>query len=243
VLTVGGVNDGTNRLWYDGSCPCSGALYPENSAWSFNAFGDFNKPNVSAPAVSVRTANGMSASGTSIAAPIVSGIASQLFARNPAMFTAWPETMRAIIMAGANRRVALPTGGTSNDHEGVGTVETLWAHRVLVDSTYGGWANGTVYKGDSLTRSFSVTAGQQVRVALAWDSHTAGTMFDKTDTLTADLDLTVTFPGGANTSLTYDNSYEFVSFTAPQTGTVSIRVSQPRFDRASEYWSLAWLRW
>lgn len=92
-------------------------------------------------------------------------------------------------------------------------------------------------------KTFTVTGGKQVRVALTWDSHTSGTMFDKTDTLTADLDLKVTYPGGTRYSLTYDNSYEFVSFTATTTGMVTITVSQPRFDRASEYWSLAWLKW
>ena len=68
-------------------------------------------------------------------------------------------------------------------------------------------------------------------------------MFTKTDTLAADLDLSVTYPGGAVASSSWDNSYEFVSFTAPQAGNVTITVRQPRFDRASEYWSLAWLKW
>jgi len=244
VLTVGGVNDGNSTLWYDGfPCPCSGALWDENAAWAFNPHGDFNKPNVSAPAVSVRTANGISGSGTSIASPITAGIAAQIFARDPATFGVWPEAMRSIIMAGANRRVPLPGGGVNADHEGVGTVETLWSHRVFVKGVNGGWDKGSVLKGAALSRTFTVAAGQKVRIALTWDSHTAGAMFTKTDTLTADLDLSVNYPGGAIASSSWDNSYEFVSFTAPQAGNVTITVRQPRFDRASEYWSLAWLKW
>jgi hypothetical protein len=48
VLTVGGMNDGTGQLWYDGTCPCSGAKWDENPSWSFNPHHDFNKPNLSA---------------------------------------------------------------------------------------------------------------------------------------------------------------------------------------------------
>jgi len=243
VLTVGGVNDGTRRLWYDSSCPCSGALWDEDPDWPFNSHGDFNKPNVSAPAVGVETANGKRASGTSVAAPIVSGIAAQLFARNPTTFKAWPEAMRAIIMAGANRRLPLPGGSTSTDHEGVGTVHAHWAHRVYSNGPYGGWTKGTMEKDATATKTFSVSAGQRVRIALAWDSHTTGTMFDKTDRLKADLDLVVTYPGGTKKSISYDNANEFVSFQAPSSGTVTVKVVQSRFDGASEHWALAWLRW
>lgn len=237
------MNDATDTLWYDGEpCPCSGAQWKERENAPYNPHGDFNKPVVSAPAVNVRTANGSSASGTSVAAPIVSGIAAQLFARDPATFGAWPEAMRAIVMAGSPRRVPLPGGGTSTEQEGVGTVNALWAHRIFVQGTYGGWAKGTMTASDTITRTFSVEAGQRVRVVLTWDSHTSGTMFDKTNTLTADLDLSVSYPGGSANSLSWDNASEFVSFTAPTTGTVTITIRKPRFDRASEYWALAWLK-
>lgn len=243
VLTVGGVKDSTNELWYDNVAPKEGALYRENPAWLFNPHGDFNKPNVSAPAVGVETANSNKTKGTSIASPIVAGIAAQLFARNPTTFSTWPEAMRAIIMAGAIRRVPLPGGGTSTDHEGVGTVDALYSHRIFVNGSYGGWTKGTMTEGETVTQTFTVSAGDEVRVALAWDSHTSGTMFEKTDTLTADLDLSVTYPGGSGISVSWDNSYEFVSFTAPQSGPVTIQVTQPRFDHPYEHWGLAWLHW
>ena len=69
------------------------------------------------------------------------------------------------------------------------------------------------------------------------------TMFDKTDTLTADLDLLVSYPGGSRSSLTNDNNYEFVGFTAPSSGTVTVNVSKARFDASLEYWGLAWLHY
>ena len=245
VLAVGGMNDATNELWYDAACPCSGAQWEERTSAqgaSYNAHGDFNKPDVSAPAVNVRTANGLSASGTSVATPIVSGIAAQLLARDSTL-AAWPEAMRALIMAGAVRRLPLPgVAGVNTDHEGVGTVHALWAHRIFVNTTYGGWTKGSMTASSNITQTFTVAAGQRVRVVLTWDSHTSGTIFDKVDTLTADLDLAVTYPGGGANSLSFDNASEFVSFTAPSAGTVTIRVNKSRFDRSSEFYALAWVK-
>ena len=243
VLTVGGMNDGTSRLWYDPTCPCSGSLWDEDPDWPFNGHGDFNKPDVSAPAVDVETANGWRNKGTSVAAPIVSGIAAQLFARNRSVFRVWPEAMRAIIMAGAIRRVPLPGGGTNTDHEGVGTVDARYAQRIYLGGAYGGWARGKMQKGTTLTKSFSVSTGQNVRVVLAWDSHTSGSVLDKTDALMSDLDLVVSYPGGKKTSTSMDNASEAVAFKVPSSGTVRITVSQTRFDRSSEYWGLAWVHW
>ena len=80
----------------------------------------------------------------------------------------------------------------------------MYAHKIY-DGTSGGYDKGSLAKGAALTRTFSVTAGQKVRVALTWDSHTAGAdNYSLTDTLTADLDLSVTYPGGFVRSMTYD---------------------------------------
>ena len=94
----------------------------------------------------------------------------------------------------------------------------------------------------NVTQSFSVTAGQRVRIDLAWDSSTSGSIFDKIDTLTTDLDLSVSYPGGTKQSLSWDNSYEHVAFTAPSSGTVTITVRKVRFDGPTSYWGLAWLK-
>ena len=148
VLTVGGVNDrnsggtGDDILWFGSD----GASYrdPDGTAW--NPHGDFNKPNLSAPAVSVRTANGTIGDGTSISSPIVAGIGAQLLARSPSLAT-WPEAARAVLMAGANRRTPLPGGGFSRDHEGVGTASARWSNRVLDNGLWGGWTFGIDERG------------------------------------------------------------------------------------------------
>jgi hypothetical protein len=232
---------GDDRLWY--AAGGDGASYrdPSNTAW--NQHGDYNKPNVSAPAVSVRTANGTTGSGTSIASPIVAGIAAQLVARAPSL-AAWPEGTRALIMAGAVRRVPLAGGGRSSDHEGVGTVSAHWSNRALDSGIWGGWTIGTLDSGgDRYERSISVVKGQPVRVALAWSSHTSGSSnLGKSDVLTADLDLVVRQPNGAvSGSFTIDNSYEWVDVTANATGTMRLEVRSSRFDASQEPFGLAWI--
>lgn len=244
VMTVGGVDDrqtggvGDDRLWYvPGS---DGAAYRDRTDAAWNQHGDYNKPNLSAPAVNVRTANGTYGSGTSIASPIVAGIAAQLVARAPSL-AAWPEATRAILMAGSVRRTPLPSGGMSADHEGVGTANALWANRVLDNGPFGGYRTGA-FQGTTLSYSIPVVQGQQVRVALAWSSHTSGTSnTGKADVLASDLDLVVRQPSGSTTgSYTFDNSYESVTVTAASTGTMRLEVQATRSHASQEPFAIAW---
>ncbi|HEY7526248.1 MAG TPA: S8 family serine peptidase, partial [Candidatus Limnocylindria bacterium] len=249
VLTVGGVNDrGTksradDRIWYaPGS---NGSNWFDRPSDPWNAHGDYNKPNLVAPAVSVRTANGLAASGTSVATPIVSGIAAQLIANQPVL-AAWPEGARAVLMAGAVHRVPMPDGSRNVDHEGVGMASAYWTHLIAHagDGTYGGYRLGAMQAGDRVTQTISVRAGDRLRVALAWNSHTAGASnLSKTDVLRTDLDLRVIAPDGADAgSFTIDNAYEFVELTMPTGGTATIEIQQTRFDGSSETYGLAWAK-
>ena len=230
VLTVGGVDDrgtasrGDDRIWYVPGSNGSNFLDPPGTAW--NKHGDFNKPDIAAPAVGVRTANGLAASGTSVAAPIVAGIAAQVMARAPRL-AAWPEAVRAIIMAGAVYRTPMPDGSINVDHGGAGSVSALWASRILGegDGKYGGSTFATLKPGEEPIIEIAVKAGQRIRVALSWSSHTSGGMLGKTDQLTADLDLEITLPGGTTAgSYSLDNANEWVDFTSPTSGTARIQV-------------------
>jgi hypothetical protein len=246
VLTVGGVDDrgtgstGDDRVWFQPGSNGSNYRDPSSTAW--NTHGDFNKPNVAAPAVNVVTANGQGASGTSIASPITAGVAAQLMARAPTL-AVWPEAVRAIITAGALRRTPMPDGSLNADHEGAGTVSALWSNRILVagGGSYGGYKLGVMDAGQPESQTISVLAGQRVRVALSWSSHTSGGNLAKTDVLASDLDLRVTLPGGAVVgSYTFDNADEWVDFTASQAGTVTVQIVSDRFEASSEPYGLAW---
>lgn len=248
VLTVGGTDDrgtggrGDDRIWYVPGSNGSNFLDPAGTSW--NQHGDFNKPNLSAPAVNVRTANGLGASGTSVASPIVAGIAAQLIARSPTL-GAWPEGIRAILMASALHRTPMPDGSINVDHEGAGTASALWANRIIgqSDGPYGGISLGTMTAGQRPTVQVAVSAGQRVRVALAWSSHTSGAALGKSDVLTADLDLRVVHPNGATSgSYTIDNANEWIEFTSPASGVARIEVLTDRFDAAAEPYALAWVK-
>ncbi|HEX5578406.1 MAG TPA: S8 family serine peptidase, partial [Candidatus Limnocylindria bacterium] len=249
VLTVGGVDDrGTakrsdDRIWYVPGSNGSNWLDRTSDAW--NRHGDYNKPNLLAPAVGVRTANGLAASGTSVATPIVAGVAAQLLHNEPVL-AAWPEGARAVLMAGAVHRVKMPNGSRNVDHEGVGMTSASWTNLIAQpgDNQFGGYLIGALSPGQEPAQQISVRAGDRLRVALAWNSHTGGSgNLSKTDVLRADLDLRVIGPDGANAgSYTIDNSYEFVELTIPSTGTATIEIRQSRFDGASETFGLAWAK-
>jgi hypothetical protein len=250
VLTVGGIDDRgsvdrhDDRMWHvPGS---NGSNYRDVPGTAWNAHGDYNKPNVSAPAASVRTANGLAASGTSIASPIVAGIAAQLIARVPSLALR-PEATRAIIMAGAINHSPMPDGSINADVEGTGTASALWANRVLNggDGPWGGNRVGAMTAGQVITQDISVVAGQRVKVVVSWNSRTSGSeISSRTDRLTADLDLRVIQPDGSVAgSYTFDNNYEWVEFTAAHTGTFRIQVNARRFEASAERFGLAWAKW
>lgn len=249
VVAVGGVDDrGTasrtdDVVWYAPGANGANWLDPPGTAW--NAHGDFNKPNLVAPAVGVRTANGLAASGTSAATPIVAGVAAQVMANQPTLLS-WPEGTRAILMAGATHHVPMPDGSSNADHEGVGMTSAAWSNRIAVpgDGQYGGYRIGALSSGQSVTQQIAVQAGDRLRVAVAWNAHTQGSSnLNLSDGLHADLDLRLRLPNGAvSGSYTLDNAYEFVEVTAPTSGVATIEIVEARFDGTSERYGLAWAK-
>jgi subtilase family protein len=255
VLTVGGIDDKNSTTWADDTLwyktpadPSNGACWndPAGTAWNPNPDPDFNKPEVTAPAYSVRTANSLSASGTSVASPMVAGIAAQLIARSPAQLETRPYAVKALIMAGAIDGVPLPSGTYDTDHGGVGLASAKWANQALVlgGGSTGGYLTGTASSITTYTSTFSVLNNQKVQIALVWDSKTSGAdNWAKVDTNATDLDLIVTLPDGSQvTSDSATNQYEFVDFGTIN-GTVTVKVVVYRLSAGSSPYALAWTKY
>jgi hypothetical protein len=244
IITVGNYNDGGTTGNSD-DVMSSSSCYGDPTS----PHGDREKPEVSAPGSSITTTYCSSpstctgtASGTSFSAPHVVGCAALLMQRNT-ILQSWPESVKAVLMASAV--VNLEGATRISDVDGAGGIECDSADDVVRGAS--GGEQHTILSASSFpkTYTFTATAGQTVRVVIAWDSETSalsGTTPPATDTLKADLDLFIKSPSGSyiTDSAKWDNSYEIVEFTAPQTGTYTAEIVSFRFEGTSEFLGFAW---
>ncbi|MBN2003738.1 MAG: S8 family serine peptidase, partial [Anaerolineae bacterium] len=244
VITVGGINDQGNTNWSDdtmyqvpGTNEGSSYLDPGSS------HGDREKPEIAAPAQDI-TSLGLNdvpqtRSGTSHAAPQVAGLVALLMHDN-AELKNWPTAVKAILMASAMHNVE----GDSrlSDEDGAGSIDASRAYTIAHhyrndgDTCWGWscwWAVNTTSTyptpGNWLRQSFFATQGDLIRVAIAWWSEADPppaypTLGD--DALTSNFDLYVWDSNGnlvsSGYSASWDNNYEIVQFSAPQTGIYEI---------------------
>ena len=159
-----------------------------------SAHGDRELPEISANGTSV-TAVGLTMSGTSMASPVVAGVAA-LLQDTHSSIGIWPEACRAILMAGATRNVVDDTwwqdvSGNVDAEDGAGAINALESHRIAQTrrgpaggGAQRGWDAGLLKSGDFDRNGLSefayrvrVPSGpfwrigrRHVKVALAWDS-------------------------------------------------------------------------
>ena len=236
---------------------------------------DHEKPEVVAPSVNI-TAVGLDGqtrtkSGTSFAAPMVTGEAALLMHHSPLLET-WPEAQRAIIMASATHNIegpqGIPTNGTDYK-DGVGGINADLADQIAqsrgaANSTPATACTASCWWGEAITPSsftngvrnyyFQAQAGDRVRVAASWWSNsdcTNVTTACNTDVLSTRLGLTLVAPDGTAVSVSnsWDNNYELVppdsndnGLILRQAGTYTIRISQQEFSEGSNSLGVAWVR-
>ncbi len=212
--------------------------------------GDREKPEVAAPGTNI-TSTIMTTpgncdtadvgSGTSYSAPMVAGLAADLIQVRPTL-AIYPESMKALILAGARDNVE---GAVSwSEKDGAGGVNALASYESAVNNRYRWyWATAGTFNSSGFFNIDMgwVNAGQRVKVALVWDSNASpGSNNYSVDWLFADLDLNVVGPGDVQWSSSWDNSYEVVDFTAHASGNFQIRVKKYRFDGSDEFFAVAW---
>lgn len=240
VVTVGSYDDRNSTFWPDDVMSSfSSTLNP--LSW----IGDRIKPEVAAPGSNINSTTNASpwtgpvGSGTSYAAPAVTGISALLMQRSPAL-QIWPESVKAILMASAEHNIEGATRLSNRD--GAGGVVADRADRVARRVTNVGNWSGIFYGcGNPLLQNLTTVnlfAGQRIRFAMVWDTNPNYPLYASRPG--ADLDLWVRNPLGGYSafSASWDNTYEIVDFTAPITGPYTFQTFKFRCS-SHPYW-LGW---
>jgi hypothetical protein len=244
VIAVGNYNDNGTTDSTDNSMNASSSYLDPTSS-----HGDREKPEVAAPGTNITSllmANpgecptGGVGDGTSYSSPMVAGVAAQLMHANNSL-RLYPESVKALIMAGATHNVE--GDQRLSEFDGAGSVNALASYTSLVSNRYS-WRYVTPSSFDAqgyITIDLGhVYAGERLKVALVWDSNPSSNY--STDPLNADLDLNVVGPGVSQWSSSWDNSYETVDFSAPASGNYQIKIRNYRFSGTEEYVAVAWTR-
>jgi Subtilase family len=250
VLTVGDFDDqNTPSLDDDVMDPCSSWKNPV----SLN--GDREKPEVVAPGANIlstfRFSNGVfgfnNMSGTSMAAPMVTGGAALLIQRVPILAT-WPEIVKAILMASATHNIE--GDFRLSEFDGAGGIRLDRAD-LVAQGSLGNW--GGIYYPCSQPANLdlatmSLLAGRPTRAVMAWDTNPPSNFFLVglyAYRPTADLDLEILDPSGnmVDVSNSYDNTYEIVQFTPAVSGDYTLRAVKYRCDGTDAgFLGFAWTR-
>ncbi|WP_345302021.1 S8/S53 family peptidase [Lysobacter hankyongensis] len=236
VIAVGAFND---RGWPWAMAPFSSSGDP------VSMHGDREKPEVVAPGVGIVTTLGTGltgpagVSGTSFAAPIVTGAAALTMRRN-GWLSIWPESVKSILMATATTN--LEGAARLSEHDGAGGINASFADQVAghANGTWGGTGYSCASPVQWIVSSVYVQAGRRVRVAMAWDANPAAPNYSSRPG--ADLDMRILGPTNAivASSLSWDNTYEIVDFVAPSTGSYKLRVHKYSCQYTPKWLGWAW---
>lgn len=206
ALTLGNYNDANDTM-------NSGSLYVDPDPGN-------EKPEIVAPGTNITSTAG-TGGGTSYSTPFAAGFAADMMSQYP-WLKGHPELVKALMMSGASLNIE---GSVRlSDKDGAGAINYLNA---AYNSHYWWWHGGNsswFNSDDNKTVSYSLTANRRYRVVLVW--LVPGSYAYSNDNVHMDLDLRVTKPDGSYMagSSSYDNGFEIVDFTAPTTGSYSIRI-------------------
>lgn len=239
VITVGNFDDMNSTTWMDdamNSC----------SSWGdpLSTYNDREKPELAAPGSNINSTTTTSpwtgdiGSGTSYAAPAVTGGAALLMQRHP-LLQCWPEAVKAILMATAVHNIE----GSSrlSEYDGAGAIALDRADNVArsVNGKWGGVGYSCISNNPWNITTMSLTPNVRTRVVIAWDQPQdyGGYAIQPW----ADLDINILNPSGTIVawSASYDNTYEIVEYTPTASGTYTLQIARNTCD----YSGGSWLGW
>lgn len=241
VMTVGGADDRSNRTWLDDQLAVT-------SSTGNPLPGQQQKPEIVAPSTTItgpiptafrQSGIGPVGSGTSYAAPLVCGVAALLGQTRPALL-ARPETMRALLMAGAHN---LHGTGPLSDYDGAGMVNAAASQDAAArDQFVATSVTAASFAAGPWTHTVSLDQGDATRIAAVWLSNSNQAV----DVLEMDLDMVVRDAAGqvVATSASSSNPFELVEFVPATSGAYTVELSMQRFQGTQEPLGLAWAsRW
>lgn len=258
IITVGNLNDNNSDQYSISQVLRSSSAYMEATTNS-NCI-PTNKPELVAPGTNITTNSLSSFSGTSAAAPHVTGVIAQLLEQYPALKTQ-QDTVKAILTASV-RHTYRQYDSDDNDFDkyGAGLIDaksssnTIKLGRFISDSFSAGTHD--TYE----TYEFDVTnADEIIRVSLTWlkyhrfasgNSHEGDISGSSNNTLTdlVDLDLAIIAPDGTElvigAFINYnDNNNLVIAQFDPEVygyGTYKIQVWIRDASDSRTYYSIAW---
>jgi subtilisin family serine protease len=226
VLAVGAYDDQNTVSWDDDKMADFSSYRDPASAK-----GDREKPELCAPGVSFNSTTvrspwvGNTGSGTSYASPMVTGAAALVVQKAPELL-AWPEAVKAILMASAVNNIELDWQMQGRD--GAGGIDAQEASTKL--TARGTWgARELRYadtdENDNLYIEVNVPEADRARAVIVWSVDPNNDYYpDRPD---VDLDLTWLDHDGNEivTSESYDNNFEVAGVydVAPE-GTRTLRI-------------------
>ncbi|MBN1146432.1 MAG: S8 family peptidase [Anaerolineales bacterium] len=238
VITVGNFNDKNTNTWLlDGMDSCSSWRDPAST------HSDREKPEIAAPGTNINSTTTASpwtggvGSGTSYAAPMITGVSALLINRDSNL-SAWPEAIKAILMASAIHDIE--GANRLSEKDGAGAVVADRADDIA-RGYKGNWGAQFYDCGaDSYidVTSMNLAANVRTRVVIAWDNDPAYSSYASQPG--ADLDLSIVNSAGTTVaqSWSWDNTYEIVDFKPSATGAYTLRVY-----KFYCYYSPRWLGW